>query len=199
MDGSSAAEIPAIHKPLLKQSHALQFPLDDVTILQRPADCPRSWFNRKALKNLNVALNLGQIVSAIVILALTRVRDRPMGRSGEFQSFPEAPYIFLAINAMAATFILLGDSLLTTRPLRCVFTPTLWFQVQLWFTGCAALMYHVLAYYVLITSLKYYGLENNTISGAFGFVAAALYLVDWYRKFSKRHYFNQESGPELGG
>ncbi|XP_065090396.1 uncharacterized protein LOC135711470 [Ochlerotatus camptorhynchus] len=186
MNNISAEEPPGIHNFLQKQNHSVQFPLDDDTILQNPSECPWSWFNQKALKSLRSALKLGQIIAAIVILVLTHMRNR---RSTEpFEAFPEVPYIFFTINAMAVTVLLLGDSLLTARPLCRAFTPMVWFRMELWFTGLAAMVYHVLAYYVLIMSFQYYGLASNRVASAFGFVSAGLYLVDWIcNYFSKRH------------
>lgn len=169
-----------------KTSHPLEFPVNnDVTILQSPTRCPCGRFDWKVLKTLRSVLKLGQITAAIVILVLTRTRSRR--NSEPLDSLPEITFIFMAINALIGTVLSLADSVLTAHPLRKAFTPVLWFQVQLWLAGLASVAFHTLAYLVLVFSLNYYGYEANRVAAAFGFVNAALYLVDWWMNFSNRH------------
>lgn len=100
---------------------------------------------------------------------------------------------------MVSTVLVLGDMLLTSRPLRRAFTPIVWFRMELWFTGLATLAYYVLAYYVLIMSYENYNVRVNRVASAFGFVSAGLYLVDWWTNFRKRHEIVQEMYPEVEG
>ncbi|XP_001660116.2 uncharacterized protein LOC5572010 [Aedes aegypti] len=182
---STIGSAPMVHNCDHKKSHPLEFPVNnDVTILQSPADCPDGRFDWKELKTLRSALKLGQITAAIVILALTRTRGRR--NSEPLDSLPEISYIFLAINALIGTVLSLADAIIKAHPLRKAFTPVLWFQVELWFAGLAAIAFHSLAYSVLVMSLNYYSIEINRVAAAFGFVNAGLYLMSWWRNFSKR-------------
>ncbi|XP_019564847.3 uncharacterized protein LOC109432948 [Aedes albopictus] len=183
---STTGSPPTVHNFDQKTAHPLEFPVNnDVTILQSPARCQCGWFDWNVLKTVRSALKIGQITAAIVILALIRTRRRH--NSEPLDSLPEIAFLFLAINALIGTVLSLGDSILKVHPLRKAFTPVLWFRVELWLTGLAAVAFHTLAYVVLVFALNYYGYATNIVASAFGFVNAGLYLVNWWMNFSKRH------------
>lgn len=182
----TSLEHPVSHK----QNHAVQFPLEDVTILQNPSgNSCSNCFNWNALKTQSTKLKAAQIVSAIVILVLTQLRYMYLSL--------ELPYVLFTYSATSATAVLLIDSVLTGRPLRRAFTPVLWFRMELLFNGIAALVYHLLAYYVIIMSFQLYRADYNIVAGAFGFVSAALHLSDWWSNFSKRHEIIREMASDV--
>ncbi|XP_062542989.1 uncharacterized protein LOC134210754 [Armigeres subalbatus] len=182
---STIGSIPTVHNSEQKKSNPLQFPSrNDVPILYTSRDGAGCRFNWKVLKSWNSALKIGQIIAAIVILVLTQTRRRR--NSEPLDSLPEISFIFLAINALMVTVVLLGDSIITVHPLRRTFSPVLRNKVELWFTGLAAVSFHTLAYSVLMMAFNYYNIEINQVAAAFGFVNAGLYFVDWCMNFKKR-------------
>ncbi|XP_062548109.1 uncharacterized protein LOC134213260 [Armigeres subalbatus] len=184
---STIISIPTVHKvdqskKILPQEFLLN---NDVTILRNPPESANGLINWKVLTTFRTALKAGQIISAIWILVYL------LSKSHSYQYEPfftplEVSYVFLTVNSVIGTVLLLGDSLLEARPVRRAFTSVQWFRVELWFTGLAAAGYYILGYCVLSDLFRVYPIGNNRSAATIGFIAALLFLVDWWMHFSKR-------------
>ncbi|XP_062537307.1 uncharacterized protein LOC134205758 [Armigeres subalbatus] len=181
-----------------KTSLPLQFSLNnDAAILQNSPATANGRFNWKELATFRTALKLGQNISAILILLFVLSKSRYYGAALGTQL--EVSYIFLAINSLIGTVLLMGDALIKTHPLRRAFSSVLWFRVELWFNGLTAAAYYILGYCMLVDGFRYYEIGNNRLAAIFGFIAALLHLVDWWMSFSKRRDTIRRLENEKGG
>ncbi|XP_062542923.1 uncharacterized protein LOC134210709 [Armigeres subalbatus] len=174
---SSIGSLPMVHNLEGGKPHPLEFPLinNDVTILQTATEVPCGRFDWKVLKTRRALLRMGQIVPSIVIIAIIQC----YALSGTL-------LLFLSINALIGTLLLLGDLIIVAHPLRQAFTPVLWFKVELWFTGLVAVAFHTMAFAVFADGMRWYRISSNAVAAAFGFVNEAMYLADWWINFNNR-------------
>ncbi|XP_062542911.1 uncharacterized protein LOC134210700 [Armigeres subalbatus] len=173
---STIGSLPMVHNVEGGKPHPLEFPLkNDVTILQTPTDISCGRFDWKALKKPRSLLRLGQIAASIVTIATIH-----------YYSVFATLLLFLSINAVIGTVLLLADWVILDHPLRRAFTPALWFKLELWFSGLVAVAFHVMAFAVFAEGMRWYRANSNYVAATFGFLNEAMYVVDWWINFSKR-------------
>ncbi|XP_062543002.1 uncharacterized protein LOC134210762 [Armigeres subalbatus] len=180
---SAIVSISPDHNIDQEKSNPLHIPSNNDAPTKEAA---KSLFNWKALTTFRTTFKIGEIISAIVILVFVLSKRRiyyrdPLGTPLEIS------YIFLAINSLIGTVLLLGNSIIEAQPLGRAFTSVLWFRVELWFNGLTAVIYYTWGYCVLMSGFLNYEIGNNHLAAYFGFFAALLHLVDWWMSFSKRH------------
>ncbi|XP_065090394.1 uncharacterized protein LOC135711469 [Ochlerotatus camptorhynchus] len=146
-------------------------------------------------KNVRRLLKIGQVLIGVVILALIRPRNR-CGFFYNHQGIPEYVLIMLTYMVTVITLVLLVDSFVKGQPIRKVFTLDLWSRLELWFTGLAALVLHIVSYFVLALNVNCPYASPNWTGTSFGLVASGLYLADWWRVFSDRKQPKQDEGFE---
>ncbi|XP_053681711.1 uncharacterized protein LOC128732479 [Sabethes cyaneus] len=140
-------------------------------------------------------LMLAQMITGIIIIGLEH--PRPLYRSNV--TVADFILFFLALSATLGTLVRLADVLQENHPIRKVFGATLWFRMELRFTGLAAAVLHCFAWAVLLAAigaLRYPVL--SIIGSVFGFIASVLYLIDWWQLFQERPVPRGEIGIEEG-
>ncbi|XP_062542897.1 uncharacterized protein LOC134210696 [Armigeres subalbatus] len=147
-------------------------------------------------KNVRRLLKAVQVLIGLLILALIRPKNR-CGFLYNHQGLPEYVLILLTYLVTIVTLILLVDSFVKGQPIRRVFTLDLWSRLELWFTGLAALVLHIVSYFILALNLNCNNPSSMNVTGiTFGLIVSGLYLADWWRIFSDRKIPKQDESFE---
>ncbi|XP_055599318.1 uncharacterized protein LOC129748669 [Uranotaenia lowii] len=176
-------------KQFMDDFHRFQMkPAPEVTVqlppvVENPVQIPSGW-DWASLMTVKGHLKVGQVIATIVSLSLIRPDETCVDQQRAELLYT---FIFVNMNTLALTLIILADTVARGRLLKGLFTPAILERAELWLTGLATALIYFYGYWVVIYSAScYYPKGLNIASGSVGFISGLLYLVDWGRVFRNR-------------